>query len=260
VDRLRGHRVLRRRAAEVSAESALRGARASAALEGADWPLEEIRRRTAFGEDPDGAVVQGALRVSTELGTLVETWRRAPLQVLARLHVVGAADLVRLRAGRPGGSESPSAGAADMLGRPRDAGEPATDRLDLGPAPSAAEVAARLEALAQVLVRQTTAPALVTAAVAHGELLTLRPFALANGLVARAAERLVLIGRGLDPRSFSAPEVGHAELGVEVYTASLRGYASGTPGGVAAWIVHCAEAVVLGAREGIAVCEALQRG
>ncbi|MGW2548012.1 oxidoreductase, partial [Kitasatospora sp. NPDC001574] len=40
VDRLYGHRVMRRRAAEVTSESALRGARASAALAGADWPLE----------------------------------------------------------------------------------------------------------------------------------------------------------------------------------------------------------------------------
>ena len=40
VDGLRGHRVLRRSAEKVSSESALRGARASAALEGADVPLD----------------------------------------------------------------------------------------------------------------------------------------------------------------------------------------------------------------------------
>ena len=43
VDRLLGHRVLRRESAGVSTESALRGARASAALEGADVPLAELR-------------------------------------------------------------------------------------------------------------------------------------------------------------------------------------------------------------------------
>ena len=43
VDELLQHRVLRARSSEVSAESALRGARASAALEGADWTLAEIR-------------------------------------------------------------------------------------------------------------------------------------------------------------------------------------------------------------------------
>src|SRR4051812_8349814 len=55
VDRLLGHRILRRRSAEVSAESALRGARASAALEGVSAPLEEVRG--GLSNDP---VVQGA--------------------------------------------------------------------------------------------------------------------------------------------------------------------------------------------------------
>jgi hypothetical protein len=29
---------------------------------------------------------------------------------------------------------------------------------------------------------------------------------------------------------------------------------------VGRWVVHCAQAVVLGAREGVAVCESIQRG
>lgn len=44
VDRVYGHRVMRRRSNEVTAEAALRGARGSAALSGADWNLEEVRR------------------------------------------------------------------------------------------------------------------------------------------------------------------------------------------------------------------------
>ncbi|MFD0773892.1 oxidoreductase, partial [Streptomonospora algeriensis] len=43
VDRLLGHRILRRRSSDVSMESALRGARASAVLDGADADLEEVR-------------------------------------------------------------------------------------------------------------------------------------------------------------------------------------------------------------------------
>ncbi len=43
VDDLRGHRVLRRSADRVAAESALRGARASAALAGAEVPLDVLR-------------------------------------------------------------------------------------------------------------------------------------------------------------------------------------------------------------------------
>ncbi|MZE79843.1 oxidoreductase, partial [Streptomyces sp. SID5475] len=48
VDRVYGHRVMRRRSTEITSEAALRGARASAALAGADWALEEVRRRTDF--------------------------------------------------------------------------------------------------------------------------------------------------------------------------------------------------------------------
>jgi len=244
IDRLLGHRVLRRRGPDVAAESALRGARASAALEGADWPLEEIRRRTSFGNDPDGWTVQGALRVSTELGGLVGTWRRAPLQVLARLHVVAAADVVE----------------ADWLGRPRGAADDVVDPFHLDPPPPGDEVTVRLDGLARLLVGETAAPAIVVAAIAHGELLALRPFVWGNGLVARAAERLVLVSRGLDPKAVSSPEVGHADGGRPAYRDAVRQYLTGTPEGVAAWVVHCAHAVALGAREGIAVCEALQRG
>src|SRR4051812_50220934 len=77
---------MRNRSAEMSTESALRGARASAALEGVDVPLADLRA----GEVAD-PVVQGALRVSAGLGSLVETWPRAPGQGLARVHPLAAA-------------------------------------------------------------------------------------------------------------------------------------------------------------------------
>ena len=103
IDRLLGHRVLRRESAGVSTESALRGARASAALEGADIPLADLHG-SVFA-DP---VVQGALRVSAGLGSMVETWSRAPGQVLARLHVLAAADLADAAAlGRPASHAGP---------------------------------------------------------------------------------------------------------------------------------------------------------
>ena len=85
-------------------------------------------------------------------------------------------------------------------------------------------------------------------------------FPVGAGLVARAAARLTVIGRGLDPSAVSVPEVGHVELGRPAYAAAAQAYAGGGPGGVAGWVRHCAEAVVLGAREGVAVCEAIQRG
>ncbi len=114
--------------------------------------------------------------------------------------------------------------------------------------------------MARLLLAGSEAPALVVAAVVHGELLALRPFGSYNGLVARAAERIVLVGSGLDPKSVCPAEVGHAEQDRAAYVAALEGYASGTPEGVAAWIAHCGRAVELGARESTAVCEAMQRG
>lgn len=99
------------------------------------------------------------------------------------------------------------------------------------PLPGADEVAGRLDGLARLLLAGSEAPALVTAAVVHGELLALRPFATCNGLVARAAERIVLIGSGLDPKSICPAEVGHAELGRAAYVAALEELCLRYPGG-----------------------------
>jgi hypothetical protein len=78
-------------------------------------------------------------------------------------------------------------------------------------------------------------------------------------VVARAAARLTLIERGLDPKSLVALEVGHLELrGQE--PAALAGYRGDDPAGVVGWIQHCGRALELGARESLAICEAIQRG
>lgn len=236
VDRLLGHRILRDRSAEVSAESALRGARASAALEGSDVSLPAVRAGAQ-----DSPVARGAVRASGELDTFVDTWRRAPRQVLARLHVLAASGSV----------------PADALGRPRPDGH-VEDMFDLGDPPPPDEVTARLDALADLLVAGTGVPAIVTAAVTHGELLALRPFGFADGLVARAAERLTLVAAGLDPKSVAAPEVGHWELR-EQYAGAVRGYTRGGADNLTGWIRHCAQALSLGARESTAICEALLR-
>ncbi|MEV6652722.1 oxidoreductase [Streptomyces sp. NPDC051219] len=244
VDRVYGHRVMRRRSTEVTSEAALRGARGSAALSGADWALEEVRRRTDFSNDAEALTVGAALRLTAEAGQLLSIWRQSPLRVLARLHLVAA------------GGAAPD----DSVGRPRFAGEAVDEPLLELPLPGADEVAGRLEGLSQLIIAGGSAPALVTAAVVHGELLALRPFGSYNGLVARAAERIVLVGSGLDPKSICPAEVGHAELGRAAYVAALDSYVSGTPEGMAAWVAHCGHAVELGVRESTAVCEALQRG
>lgn len=247
VDQVYGHRVMRRRSNEVSSEAALRGARGSAALAGADWALEEVRRRSDFSSDGESQVVGAALRLTAESGQLLSVWRQSPLQALARLHLVAA------------GGTLPD----ETVGRPRLAGEkvdePLLDDAEF-PLPQSAEVLARLDGLAGLLLAGSEAPALVVAAIVHGELLCLRPFGSHNALVARAAQRIVLVGSGLDPKSICPAEVGHAELGRADHLKALRGYASGTPEGMAAWISHCGHAVGLGVRESVAVCEALQRG
>ncbi|MFH9134457.1 oxidoreductase [Streptomyces sp. NPDC017524] len=245
VDRVYGHRVMRRRSNEVTAEAALRGSRGSAALAGADWNLEEVRRRTDFSGEGEARMVGAALRLTAEAGQLLSVWRQSPLRVLARLHLVAA-----------GGATPDDA----VVGRPRLAGEPVDEPLIEAPVPGAEEVAGRLEGLSRLIIAGGSAPALVTAAVVHGELLALRPFGSHNGLVARTAERIVLIGSGLDPKSICPAEVGHAEQGRAAYVAAFEGYTAGTPEGMAAWIAHCGRSVELGVRESTAVCEALQRG
>jgi hypothetical protein len=225
VDALLGHRVLRRRSNEVSAASALHGVWAAAVISGADLTLEELQS----GEDRavSDPVVQGALRVSTELGALADTWTLAPRQVLARLHVLAAADL----------GVTPEA-----LGRP--AGGP--------------DVAARIDLLSQTL-SATTAPAVVVAAVVAGEILALDAFAPASAVVALAAVRLTLVERGLDPKSLVVVEVGARERRADL-AAALVGYRSGTAAGLATWIALVGDWVALGARETTAICEAMQRG
>lgn len=218
VDTLLGHRLLRRRSAEVSAEAALRNARASAALAGHDHPLADVR---AGGVDDP--VLSAALRVASGVGPLVGTVDRAPLQALARLHALAGRGLVD----------------DDALGRPR--ADP--------------EVGARLSGLAELLAARTTASALVLAAVVHGELLALDAFAPVTGLVARAAGRLVLVARGLDPKAVVAVDVGHAER-AEDYAPAQAAYVAGD---AVRWVTHCADAVRLGALESVAVCEALLR-
>ena len=114
--------MLRRGSAEVTAESALRGARASAELEGAGIELERLRgqlhrrrhRHAAAARTSAGArLVEGAVRLHADLGQVLVAWRHSPRQALARLHVLAAADLV----------DDP-----DALGRPRAAGRRTTTR------------------------------------------------------------------------------------------------------------------------------------
>lgn len=216
VDEALRHPGLRRSGGAVAVEVGLRTAVASAALEGHGYDLEAVRDGTVT--DP---VVQGALRVSGALDGLAGTWTLAPRQVLARLHVLAARDSVPL----------------EDLGRPI-----------AGPA-----VAARLDGLADV-VATTAAPAMLVAAVVHGELLALAPFAGPSGVVARGAARLALIAGGLDPRGLLAIDVGHLAREPE-YRGAAGAFRTGTPDGVRSWLKHVAAAVTLAAAELVSIAD-----
>ncbi len=202
-----------------AAEAALRAARASSVLDGGAPQIDE----NSVG-DP---VFAGALRVAQALeggeGTLVGVWRRAPLQALARLHALAAADLAE----------------EDALGRPQ-----------LNP-----EVSARLDLLGRLVTGATRVPAPVVAAVAHGELLALSPFGSADGVVARGVGRLVSISSGLDPHGLGVPEVFWMRRAGD-YREAAAGFAAGTEAGLTQWLMLSCRALQAGAREAEAIAKA----
>ena len=201
-----------------AAEASLRAARASSVLDGGSLQVSDV------GPDP---VLVGALRVSEVLEggatSLVGVWQRAPLQAIARLHALAAADLAD----------------DDRLGRPR----------------SDDDVGRRLALLAEIVTGGTRVSAPVLAAVVHGELLTLEPFGTADGVVARAVSRLVTIASGMDPHGLGVPEVYWMRHSGD-YRAAARGFSSGTPDGLAAWLVLSARALHAGAREALSIAQA----
>ncbi|MBY6367623.1 oxidoreductase [Rhodococcoides corynebacterioides] len=217
------HKTNRRGWPATAAEAAVRAARASAVIEGSS---------TAVADDGTAPpLLAGALRVAQALdgdaltGT-VGTWRRAPLQALARLHLLAAADLVDDQ---------------DQLGRPR-AGD---------------DVAQRLSFLADLVTGGTRAPAPVVAAIVHGELVALQPFGTADGIVARAASRLVAVASGLDPHNLGVPEESWAKR-LAAYRTGVEGFAAGTERGVGSWVLLCCGSFEAGAAEATTIAKNAQ--
>ena len=196
----------------------MRAARASSVLDGGTPQLDENS-----ASDP---IFAGALRVAQAMEggetTLVGVWRRAPLQALARLHMLAAADVV------------PEA----ELARPR-----------LEP-----EVAARLDLMSQLVTGGSKVPGPVLAAVAHGELLTLAAFGSADGVVARGVARLVTTASGLDPHGLGVPEVYWMRRAAE-YRAAALAFATGTEKGLTEWLLLNCRALQAGAREAISIAD-----
>jgi hypothetical protein len=164
-----------------------------------------------LAEGAGDATARAALRLSTELLGLVPVWRRAPVQAIARLHALAAAGSVPDEAlGRPDGETT------------------------------------RLAALARNLSVPTKAPGLAVAAIVHAEIVSSGAFSTHAGVVARAAERIVLVERGVDPPSVTVPEAGHAAV-PDGYRSALEAYATGSDAGIAQWLRYASQAFSRGA-------------
>ena len=202
LDSILRERGLRRSTPEDTATSLLRGAAATASLEGSVYDVKALEA----GEGD--ATARGAVLLSTELLGLVPVWNRSPLQAIARIHSLAA-----------GGSVD-----ADDLGRPAN--------------PTGAE---RLNLLNRLLLIPTEAPGLVVAALTHAEIAAAGAFVSHNGVVARAAERLVLVSKGVDPASVLVPEAGHAAA-PDGYRSALAAYGKGDANGIHQWLMYATQA------------------
>jgi hypothetical protein len=220
VDEALRHPALRRKGGQVAAEVGLRSAVASAALSGYAFPLEEVRAGTVT--DPG---VQGALRVAGALDGLAPRWPVAPRQVLARVHLLAARGLV----------------GDDELGRP---------------VRSLTALSYVLDRVVAVSAGGPVASPILFAALIHAELLAIRAFAGPNGVVARAAARLILISTGVDPRGLIAVDVGHQQREPE-YVGASGAFPTGTPDGVRSWLRHYGAALEAGAAETLAIAAAV---
>lgn len=202
IDGILRDRGLRRSTPDDTARSLLLGAAATAALEGSDFATDEL---AAGGGDP---LARGAVRLSTELLGLLPVWNRSPVQALARIHALAASGSV----------------GDDELGRP------------VHP-----DGVKRLTELAWMLGQPTQAPGLVVAALVNAEITAAGAFASHNAVVGRAAERLVLVAKGVDPASVLVPEAGHAAE-PDGYRSALSAYAGGQPTGVHQWLMYASQA------------------
>lgn len=212
-------------------EGVLRGARASAQIDGGTPRLPEDGQI----EDP---ILAGALRAAELLAPdgITETqttWRRAPLQIMARINAVASPQM---------SDESFRAKAAHdaeflVPGRPKRA----TD--------------GRLQLLGRLITGGTKVSSVVLSGVIHGDLLALQPFADANGVTARACSRLTTIAGGLDPRGLGVPEVWWNRHRDE-YREKAAGFAEGSAEGVAAWLNFHAEGLAEGSLEAKSIADA----
>lgn len=218
IDTVLSQRGWRGKATEHAVALRLVAATASARLDGASGPEDASAM---------GVHVRAVRLLTDEVHVRVDDAVRAPAMVLARLHVVAT---------------STGHVPEEHRGRPR-VDDMADDPLRLGPAPRA-EDAQRL--LSEALRWMTSdevgdVPGLARAAIVHGLLAIGRPFRDMSGPVARAAGRLVMAARGVDPDGLIPVEAGIEAVGRAGYVRALRAWMDGD---LEAWLDFHAQAVI----------------
>ncbi len=256
-EQLRWHPGLRRKATQAAAESRVRGAVASAQLEGAEvagsalslqMVRDVMRGALELPEDPDPVwrTTVAAIQVSAVTEEISVAALGAPAQVLARLHVAAATSLL------------PPA----YVGRPRTGAQSCTEWVELGPPCALSELPQRLSGISDLIgaAAAGVGPSVVLAALVHAEIIAARPFGAGNALVARAMERLMLHRLGVDPLGVAVVEAGHAARAGADYRGAMTAYVEGGSSGLRLWLVHCAEAMTEGAAHGRAIADAVLAG
>lgn len=283
---LRWQEALRKRWREARAEASVRAAVSGAAIEGAVVSAQALREQIATGpkgagahassKDPAWDAATGLWRAHSRLvGYMPDLVGRtrpvvpATAQLMATLHRDVAGPLA------VGGLISEA-----VVGCPRESGQGLENQslegggmleggkaaftggqlLEGGPGPNLGGQELR-ERLAQIvaLVDTPNLPALVRVALVHAEMLTVRPFALANGALGRLLVRHLSVRDGLDPTGVSVSDY-YAGRVPGAYAEAAQAYASASLEGVVAWIIWQAEALLEGMRQGSELARAVQAG
>lgn len=283
---LRWQEALRKRWREARAEASVRGAVSGAAIEGAVVSAQALREQIAAGpkgagvhassKDPAWDAATGLWRAHSRLvGYMPDLVGRtrpvvpATAQLMATLHrdVAGPLSVAGLISeavvGCPResgqGLENQSLEGAGLL----EGGKAAFtggQLLEGGPGPNLGGQELR-ERLAQIvaLIDTPNLPALVRVALVHAEMLTVRPFALANGALGRLLVRHLSVRDGLDPTGVSVSDY-YAGRVPGAYAEAAQAYVSASLEGVVAWIIWQAEALLEGMRQGSELSRAVQAG
>lgn len=296
---LRWQEALRKRWREARAEASVRAAVSGAAIEGAVVSGQALREQIAAGpkgagvhassKDPAWDAATGLWRAHSRLvGYMPDLVGRtrpvvpATAQLMATLHrdvagplaVGGLISEAVVGCPRESGQglENQSLEGGGMLeggkaalegGGLRENGKLLLEGgqlLEGGPGPNLGGQELR-ERLAQIvaLVDTPNLPALVRVALVHAEMLTVRPFALANGALGRLLVRHLSVRDGLDPTGVSVSDY-YAGRVPGAYAEAAQAYASASLEGVVAWIIWQAEALLEGMRQGSELARAVQAG